>query len=84
MACVKQQRADGSSAFPTLWGTPWDGHCLHLHTQLNKNTLVWIIVLTLPEDDRICAPVQLDRVRGLGGGDDPATTGRFSRDGRAD
>ena len=25
-----------------------------------------------------------DRVRGFGGGDDPATTGRFSRDGRAD
>ena len=41
-------------------------------------------VLPRPEDDRICAPVQLDRVRGLGGGDDPATTGRFSRDDRAD
>ena len=45
----EQRRADGGSAFPTLWGTPWDAHSGHSHNRMQIQSLTEIIVLTLPE-----------------------------------
>ena len=47
----QQRRAEGGSAFPTLWGTPWDAHSRHSHKHMHIQLFAETIVLTLTERD---------------------------------
>ena len=49
--CLREQRrADGGSAFPTLWGTPWDAHSRYTHKHTHIQLFTETIVLTLPDN----------------------------------
>ena len=48
----EQRRADGGSAFPTLWGTPWDVFYGKLGKCMPGEALTEIVVLPLPERER--------------------------------
>ena len=45
----EQRRADGGSAFPTLWGTPWDVFSRKLGKCMPGEAFTAIVLLTLPE-----------------------------------
>ena len=45
----EQRRADGGSAFPTLWGTPWDVFSGKIGKCMLGEALTEIVVLPLPD-----------------------------------
>ena len=47
----ERRRADGGSAFPTLWGTPWDTNSRHSHKHMHMQLFAETVVLTLPDRD---------------------------------
>ena len=58
----ERRRADGGSAFPALWGAPWDTHFGYRDKRMYIQSLTEITVLTLPERDATV----WDRMQALG------------------